>query len=63
MIESYGFIQEVHYVLSQDGYILTINRIINLLLTSEQRKALYPVYLQHGIIVDDAFWLITSFES
>lgn len=29
LIKSCGLIQEVHYVMSQDDYILTTNRIIN----------------------------------
>ena len=58
LLESRGFKGEDHYVVTNDGYILLITRIINPLV--ENRKKLRPVLLQHGWMTNANSWLVNS---
>ncbi|CAG2175516.1 unnamed protein product [Oppiella nova] len=58
IIESRGFQSETHYITTVDGYILTVNRIVNPYV--KDRSSLRPVLLQHGFQSSDKGWLITS---
>ncbi|CAG2104946.1 unnamed protein product [Medioppia subpectinata] len=59
IITSRGFKAETHYVITKDGYILGIHRIINPEL-SQFNKTLKPVLLQHGLLGSSTDWLINS---
>ncbi len=48
IISSRGFIPESHTVVTTDGYILTVFRIINPYLQNRTTN-LRPIYLQHGL--------------
>lgn len=49
IISSRGFIPESHTVVTTDGYILTVFRIINPYLQQNRTTNLRPIYLQHGL--------------
>jgi len=55
LINSRGFKSESHSVQTEDGYILTVHRIINPYCTNTK-----PVILQHGILASSADFLINS---
>lgn len=48
MITFYGYEAEVHNVITEDGYILTIFRCNSKQSTESKKK---PVILQHGLLV------------
>ncbi|XP_054166027.1 lipase member J-like [Oppia nitens] len=58
LIESRGFVSESHDIITEDGYIITIFRIIN----SHRNRSThqYPVYIQHGFFQNSDNWLIAS---
>lgn len=60
IIESRGFIAEEHNVTTRDGYILTIQRIVNPLVKPEFRSKLKPAILQHGLMSSSVDWVINS---
>lgn len=53
LIKSRGFKVETHHVITEDGYILTIHRIVNPLRDSKGR----PVILQHGLLSSGRDWI------
>lgn len=62
IIRSRGFEAEEYDVVTRDGYILTIQRIINPLVKPEARRSLKPVILQHGLMSSSVDWVINSFD-
>ena len=60
MITDAGFHSEEHQVVTYDGYILTIHRILNPDLGSPHGKPV--VLLQHGLLSDSADWIIGDRE-
>ena len=56
MITDAGFHSEEHQVVTYDGYILTIHRILNPDLGSPHGKPV--VFLQHGLLSSSADWII-----
>jgi len=56
MINDAGFFGEDHQVITSDGYILTMHRIINLNRGSPYGKPV--VFLQHGLLSSSADWII-----
>ena len=56
LIESRGFGIEKHYVTTDDGYILTVFRIIHPDISKEERGK--PMILQHGLLSSSRDWLI-----
>uniref|UniRef100_A0A6G1S6G4 Gastric triacylglycerol lipase n=1 Tax=Aceria tosichella TaxID=561515 RepID=A0A6G1S6G4_9ACAR len=60
IIKSRGFEVEEHDVTTRDGYILTVQRIINPLIEEGQRAKLKPVILQHGLMSSSVDWVINS---
>ena len=58
IIESRGFKAENHYITTKDGYILTVNRIINPYV--KNRQNLKPILLQHGFQSSAKGWLINA---
>ena len=54
MIESAGYDSETHHVVTPDGYILAIHRIVNHHLTPGRPV----VFLQHGILCSSADWVM-----
>lgn len=56
LIESRGFLAEVHEIVTKDGYILTCFRIVNPGVSSAKR----PVILQHGLFSSSRDWLVAS---
>ncbi|XP_015793937.2 uncharacterized protein LOC107370456 [Tetranychus urticae] len=59
LIESRGFEYEVHYVTTEDGYILQNFRIINRY-ARESRKNLKPVLLLHALFTSCSAWMFNS---
>uniref|UniRef100_A0A6G1SDP3 Gastric triacylglycerol lipase n=1 Tax=Aceria tosichella TaxID=561515 RepID=A0A6G1SDP3_9ACAR len=59
-IRSRGFIPEIHYVTTQDNYIITLHRIINPLVPNGLRSRLKPVLLQHGLFTSSFNFIINS---
>ncbi|XP_015793936.1 lipase member K-like [Tetranychus urticae] len=59
LIESRGFEYEVHYVTTEDGYILQNFRIINRY-TRESGKKLKPILLLHAFATSCSAWLVNS---
>ncbi|CAG2161896.1 unnamed protein product [Oppiella nova] len=59
IITSRGFKAETHYVVTKDGYILGIHRIINTQY-SHSNQTLKPLLLQHGLLGSSTDWLINS---
>lgn len=45
-IQYYGFEVEVHYVTTEDGYVLTVFRCYSKSFAEQKRK---PAILQHGL--------------
>lgn len=59
LVEKYGYPTEEHYVITEDGYILIIHRILRSpLFKGHQRKKI--VFLQHGIICSSDCWVMIS---
>ena len=57
IITSRGFKAEEHYVITKDGYILGVHRIVN---PQNSSKALKPILLQHGLFGSSTDFLINS---
>lgn len=52
MIEKYGYPQEKHHVVTDDGYILEMHRIA--------RGDGPPVFLMHGLLDSSATWVMSG---
>lgn len=59
MIESRGFKSETHKILTKDGYILIVHRIINPFVVKKGLDA-DPILLGHGLAAHAGHWLINS---
>lgn len=59
MIEDYGFLVQTHYVTTQDGYILEIQRIPGIKGESV-RNGKPPVLIMHGLVMSSADWVVTG---
>jgi len=58
IIEVYpGYKCEVHHVHTNDGYILELHRVVNLL---KSYNSSYPVILQHGLLSDSSNWVLNG---
>lgn len=62
IIRSRQFLAEEYDVVTQDGYILTIQRIVNPLIEADLRPSLKPVILQHGLMSSSVDWVINSVD-
>lgn len=62
IIRSRQFEAEQYDVQTKDGYILSIQRIVNPLMTVEQRLRAKPVIMQHGLMSSSADWVINSLD-
>lgn len=60
MIRSRGFEAEEHDITTKDGYIITIQRVINPLVAKEYRARKRPVILQPGVSITGADYIINS---
>lgn len=60
MIRSRGFDVENYEVTSEDGYIMSVQRVINPLVDPEYRPKLKPVILQHGVLSSAVDWIFNS---
>lgn len=60
MIRSRGFEVEDHEVTTRDGYILSVQKIINPLVEPQDRHKLKAVIVQHGISSVSTEWIIFS---
>lgn len=58
LIKMRGFIAEEHSVVTEDGYILHVVRIINPLAQRSHLKR--PVLFNHGLLESSTIWLINS---
>lgn len=56
MVETQGYVCEEHKVITQDGYILSMQRIP--MGRSGRTATLSPVLLQHGLLMDGITWLL-----
>lgn len=59
MIRKYGYMAEVHHVITDDGYILELHRIIGGP-KSPAKRGKNVVLLQHGLLDSSATWVITG---
>lgn len=57
IIRSRGFQSETHYVTTNDGYILTIHRIVNNKISVVKKR---PIILQHGLQSSGFDFIINS---
>lgn len=55
LIEKYGYPQEKHHVITEDGYILEMHRIAK----NDGR----PVFLMHGLLDSSATWVLNGPKS
>jgi len=55
LIESKGYLAEEHSMLTQDGYILTVHRVINPNMSSVPKKV---AFLQHGLLDASSTWVV-----
>lgn len=62
IIQSRGFQAQEFDVETRDGYILTIQRIVNPLVEPSHRANLKPVILQHGLMSSSVDWVINSLD-
>lgn len=62
IIRSRGFKVEEHDVITLDGYILTVHRVVNPLVDAARRRRLKPVILQHGLMSSSVDWVINSVD-
>lgn len=60
LIVYHGFQYEVHQVITEDGYILELYRIINPDARDAFGDKLVPVLLVHGVLESCGSWLINS---
>lgn len=60
IIRSRGFLAEEYDITTKDGYILTIQRIINPLVRPDFRPKMRPVIMQHGLMSSSVDWVINS---
>lgn len=60
IIRSRGFIAEEYDVITKDGYILTIQRIVNPLVDPAYKSKMKPVILQHGLMSSSVDWVVNS---
>ncbi|GMP66694.1 hypothetical protein CsSME_00026950 [Camellia sinensis var. sinensis] len=58
MVDTQGYVCEEHTVTTNDGYILSLQRIPAGRSGKKSNKP--PVLLQHGILIDAAAWLLNS---
>ncbi len=58
IIESRGFKAETHHLTTSDGYILTLNRIVNPYVKNKEK--LEPILLQHGFQSSAKGWVINA---
>uniref|UniRef100_A0A803Q6P8 Lipase n=1 Tax=Cannabis sativa TaxID=3483 RepID=A0A803Q6P8_CANSA len=57
MVENHGYVCQEHTVTTQDGYILSIQRIPGVLPQGKAENNV-PVLLQHGVLMDGVTWLL-----
>jgi pimeloyl-ACP methyl ester carboxylesterase len=60
LIESRGFKAETHKVITKDGYILAIHRIVNPYLKELKRDLKKAVLMQHGFMDSSAGWIMND---
>lgn len=60
IIKSRGFVAEEYDVVTRDGYILNIQRIVNPLVDPSYKAKMKPVILQHGLMSSSVDWVINS---
>lgn len=58
LAKSKGFIVDSHNVKTQDGYILTVHRLVNPLMAKNKTRGL--VVIQHGILCASSIFLLNS---
>ncbi|KAG0470314.1 hypothetical protein HPP92_016478 [Vanilla planifolia] len=61
-VEIYGYPCEDHTVTTEDGYILSMQRIPSGRSKAASGTNKVPVFLQHGLLVDGVSWLLNSPE-
>ncbi|XP_020109283.1 triacylglycerol lipase 2-like [Ananas comosus] len=60
-LEIYGYECQEHHVTTEDGYILSIQRVPNGRSgTGKDATTKVPVLLQHGVLMDGITWLLSS---
>src|SRR2546422_819640 len=59
IIEAHRLVCETHFVVTRDGYILTVHRIINPKLIGSKPK-LKAVILQHALLDSSMSWVFNS---
>ncbi|KAG9510504.1 Lysosomal acid lipase/cholesteryl ester hydrolase [Fragariocoptes setiger] len=59
-IRSRGFDVEFHRIVTPDGYVLSMNRIVNPKIRKRDRDLLRPVLLQHGLLTSSMVFMTAS---
>lgn len=60
IVESRGYLFEEHKVVTKDGYILNIHRVVNPMFKQDDYESRKPVLLQHGFTGCSIHWLIAA---
>jgi len=63
LIQSYGYPVEVHDVITEDGYILTLHRIPPLFSSNNSDTKRTPVFLGHCMTGSSAIWVLEPSQS
>ena len=63
MIEHYGYKGEKHTVITSDGYVIEMHRIIGPNNTHSDPAKKPPVFLMHGILCSSMDWVIAGERS
>ena len=69
ILESRGFQSEIHHPITEDGYVLTLVRIINPYIRNGRTRTwnnnnmnnatTKPILMQHGLVCNSDFWLLS----
>lgn len=54
---------EIHKIVTQDGYVLTMHHLINPLVSNEERKVLRPVVIMHGLMCSSDDFIMNSHDN
>lgn len=61
LIESRGFQSETHRMITEDGYILTMFRLINPYM--KHKRPLQPILIQHGLCGNGDYFIFSDHEA
>lgn len=59
-IEQFGFVTEIHEVVTEDSYVVTMHRVVP---QSEENSGRPAVIIQHGIGSSSILWVLSQEKS